>query len=469
MTRAQIAGRTSTWLAWLAAATAGCQFEPSGATPPGDDPPADGGGGGGADGGASIGGDPVATDPFGDGTSFAYVVAYAGEVYVGPSRDGDALVRIDAGAATAVSLSFARDEAGNQSGNQGAPPYRGIGFSGCSPDGDCGPDDEDGRGLLASGAIAGGEILIAGGARSEGDLDYVYLTRDTGTALAFQYIDLSAVMGPASRGFSALHTFDDRVYAGFPDTGGARPYLVALSTLPGEGPGLDAVAGEDVENLDADAMPGLKTGGNAIIDDIADFAGLLYLANAGGWMRSTTARPRSYEVAPEDWSDVTPTADEYAASASRTTGKTADLEPADRAVPAFAVHRDRLYAARNTVDGPQIWACDPALTEPAAACDGADWRLVAAGLGDPDGAAVSLLVSTGEELYVGFDDPGGLRLFRSGADAPALASDFVPVGRAGLGDRRATRIFDGEPFGGDLYLAVGNGSDPVAIQRVPAP
>jgi hypothetical protein len=484
MRHARNAVRTCAWLLWIAAATGGCQFEPTGqggGSDVGDGPAGDGGIGGPDASFLDDGVELVADDPFGDGTAFAHVIGHAGEIYLGPSQDGDRLLRIDPGPVEVATLSFARDQTGNQSGNAGTPPYSGIGYAGCSPDGDCGPDDEDGRGLFASGVAAASDVLVAGGARSAGDLDYLYLTRDTGTALSFRYVDLSAVMGPASKGFSALHVFRDRIYAGVPDTGGARPYLVALYTVPAEGAGLDAAEGTDVDNLDADNMPGLKTASNAIIDDIADFAGLLYLANAGGWMRSTSDQPRSYELAPEDWSPTTPSSPDYTARASIATDKTAGLTPADRAVPAFAVHRGRLYAARNTIDGPQLWSCDPTLTEPAAACDAGDWQLIAANqsgdtglsqLGNSDSSAISLLVSTGAHLYVGYDNPGGLRLFRSAAEAPTLPGDFEAVGRAGLGTRSATRILDGQALGAagdELYLVIGDGTSPVRVVRVTAP
>jgi len=423
----------------------------------------------------------IADDPFGDGTAFSFVAGFGGQVYLGPAANGGGAVRFNADGSSAetVSFSFAADTTGNASRNASPPPYSSIGRTGCAADtAECGPDNEDGRGLFASGVIGGTEYLIVGGARSGGDLDFVYMTSSTASPLPFAYVDLSAEQGPQTRGYSALHVFGDRLYMGFPDTGGGRPFMHALVNPPA-GDGLDAVPGTDFFNLEADELPGMQTPENSIIDSFTDFADRLYLANDGAWIRSNNAAPGDAQSAPGDWLATTPSAPAYAAKDSVATLKTADIEPADKAVPQMTAFAGRLYAARNTTDGPQLWACDPATAAPQAHCDPDDWTLVAANAsGDtqltqfdnPNNAAVSMLVATSTHLYVGFDNPtDGAAVLRTSASAPA-AGDFEVVGQAGLGDAANTRIFDAKALnlGGSesVYAVVGSGASGVKVYRL---
>jgi len=439
----------------------------------------------------------ILDDPFGDGTAFTYVAALAGQVYFGPSADGATAVRADPDGSSpeTVALTFPRDTTGNASNNTAAPPYTSIGSTGCTANTlACGPDNEDGRGFFASGVLAGTEWLVVGGARSAGDLDYVYATSSSGAPLSFRYVDLSELLGPQTRGFSAFHLFGDRVYMGFPDSGGARPYLVALLGAP-PAPGLDATAGSDAVNLRADDMPGLRTQNNAIIDSIADFNNRVYVANSGGWVRSTTEAPGPADSAPGDWVSHLPSAAAFGAKTSVATTETADLEPVDKAVPQMAVFGGRLYAARNTEDGPQLWACNPSSSDDPLHCDSDDWGFVAANtVGDtqlsqfdnPANTAISLLVATADHLYIGFDNSvSGAVIFRSTVAVPLSRSDFEGddncsaaahpatcsgLGGNGLGDSTNTRILFGIAltFGSDdsVYVAVGSGADAVRIHRL---
>lgn len=452
------------------------------------------------DGGSGDGGtvtDPVtmiADDPFGDGTSFSYVAAFDGHVYFGPSANGAAMVRTlpDGTGAESVALAIARDTTGNVASNTSTAPYPSIGATGCVANtAACGPDNENGRGLMASGIIGGTEWLIIGGGRTGGDLDYVYMASSPVAPLAFRYVDISVATGPQTRGFASLHAFGDRLYMGFPDTGGQRPYLIALLAPP-LAPGLDAVAGVSVLNLDASAIPGFASTNPASIDAITDFAGRLYIANAGAWARATVLAPIT---APADWSVITPSAAAYAAKASVATAKVIDLEPQDRAIPQMAVYQQKLYVARNTTTGPQLWRCDPTLTAPAEHCDAGDWSLIVANTtGDPllsqfnNGAnvAISMLVATPTHLYVGFDNAAqGVVIFRSGAADPMAAADFEGdngcsasaspttcegIGGFGIGSASNTQIFSASAltFGPStaVYVATGSGATGVKVFRL---
>ncbi len=453
----------------------------------------------------------IAADPFADGSRFAFVVSHGGQLYVGPNSTGVGIVRMqpDGTGPESLALSFPRDSTGNVSSNTAPPPYTSIGYSGGCPANTvngCGPDNEDGRGLLASVQFAGDEWLVVGGARSAGNLEYVYMTRSTTSPLAFSYVDLSAVLGAATRGFSAALATSDgaRLYLGFPDNGGNRPYGLFLQHAPSS-PGLDAVLGSDLRDLglhevyDKKVITGageaFASTGISLVDAIAEAGGRIYFFNDVGCAVSTTPTPLSKD----DFVNCSPTAGlAYAQPQSIEPVKQYDLEPHERAWPAATAWNGRLYAIRNTTTGPQLWSCDPSGGADPAVCDRDDWRLVAADgtlrtrFGHPDATAATLLLATPTHLYVGLDDATtGLHLFRTGVPVPTVATDFSGKGGcvAGSADCEgiggdgfglgvtpalspvATRIFDAKaiplPSGGyEVVVSVGNGSNAVRIVRI---
>jgi hypothetical protein len=448
----------------------------------------------------------LATDPFGDGTPFAFVTGYGGDLVLGPSRTGTGLVRMaaDGTAPRSLSLAFPRDGTGNVSGNKAMAPYRSIGYSGCATDvvDGCGPDNEDGRGLLTSFSFGGAEWLLLAGARASGDLDYVYVTRESGPALAFSYVDLSQLLGPATRGISAARAVGDRVYLGFPDNGGSRPYGLSLLPLPAGtglgGAGVDAIPGTHALDLQLDEafrrlVPSASFGAISIVDAIGDLGGRVYFLNDIGCVASNIPAPAVWS----DFANCSPSSAAYTRSQSVGPTRLHDLEPWEKAWPQVAVWNGRLYAVRNLVHptagrAPQLWSCDPAGGADPAACDPGDWTLVAAdasGLtrfGNPNATAATLVVATPTHLYVGFDDAaGGLRIYRTNAATPLTAADFTGAGGCsaadpacpgfggnGLGDTAGnTRILDAKAisFGGStlVFVSVGNGSSPVRVHRLP--
>jgi hypothetical protein len=251
--------------------------------------------------------------------------------------------------------------------------------------------------------------------------------------------------------------------------------------------------------MGATNMPGV--GGGLRLDSMAVFGAAtdaLYLANASGLTRSTAPTPGQCQflllqlllICP-DWTNATPSAAAYSGKTSLASTKTSDLEPADRAVPAMVSFGGRLFAARNTTTGPQLWSCDPTRGGDAAQCDPGDWALLAPNtsgdvrltqFNDASNAAVTLLAATPQHLFVGFNNASrGIVVYRTAIATAAAAADFSGrqgcaatgsgcpgLGGDGLG-KGLTHIYDGKALnfaGADfLYLAAGTGASPVRIYR----
>ena len=417
------------------------------------------------------------TDPFADGTPFVNVADYAGFLYLGPRKSGAGALRAnpDGSAPATVSFSFPVDAVGHAMSNTSAPPFPSIGAAGCAANSAaCGPDNENGRGIFTSAVIAGTPWLVVAGAKST-TTSYIYLTSSATTTPTLPYVDLSAVTSGTPFGATATHVFHNQLYVGFGATAG--PDLVRLSTTP-TAPGLDAVAGSDAVDL---AVGGSALGGaGALVDVIADFGDRLYAAGAHGCLVSTTNAPRPFAGFPGDWSGCAPASDPLP---TVVTAKTSAIEPADRAYPAAVAFGGRLYLARNTTSGPQLFACTPTASGDPALCDPADFTLVARNsqgnvvltqFDDGGNGAITLLVATAAHLYVGFNNAAGVQLYRSSVATPLARGDFegasgcsaalhptscASIGGSGFGDAASVRIFDAAALGGTrLVVTTGNGA-----------
>ena len=217
----------------------------------------------------------------------------------------------------------------------------------------------------------------------------------------------------------------------------------------------------------------------------------IYLANNGGIAHSNSNDPPSPTVPLlPDWTTATPSDPAYGAKSSVTTKKTHDIEPSDKAIPQMAVLGGKLYAARNTTSGPQLWVCTPGTD---LTCSPNDWVLLAPnGIGDtqlsqfddPQNTRIALLAATSSQLYVGYNNTAGLVIYRSSGTAPASRSDFEGAGGCdastapsscdGLGGRGlgvgATGIFDGRvlTYGSKdyVYLTAGTGTSGFRVFRL---
>jgi hypothetical protein len=236
-------------------------------------------------------------------------------------------------------------------------------------------------------------------------------------------------------------------------------------------------------------MAGMQWTSPRLLHWIGDFNNLLYAMNGGACWRSTVSAPRPYSGAgTADWAACTPMS--WAMKTSRSTPKTADLLPSDKAVPQGAVWNGRLFIGRNTTTGPQLWSCNPAATSDPAGCDSTDWSLIAtnsvgdtqlSAFNDPGSTSLSMVVATAGWLYVGYDNPGGIVVFRSSAANPTSRADFEgnlgcnaanhPASCEGLGGSAffgtaVSSTWDALGIGPALYFSAGSSSTPVRVYRI---
>ncbi|EQA72229.1 Ig-like domain-containing protein [Leptospira noguchii] len=177
---------------------------------------------------------PVVSNPFGDGSDFGALIDYNNQIYLGPNVKGNQATRFnyDGTSPESVFFSFTKDTMGDKSRNNAlsrdggipVPNYVTIGHKGCTFNTadittGCGPDNEDGRGVFATGTLGGiSHMFMAGSKSSVGgvpNLDYLYYSSNTDSGLDFKYIDMGAVTGNLTAGTSAMNVFADRIYIGF--------------------------------------------------------------------------------------------------------------------------------------------------------------------------------------------------------------------------------------------------------------
>ncbi|XDD44736.1 hypothetical protein AB3N58_17500 (plasmid) [Leptospira sp. WS60.C2] len=231
----------------------------------------------------------------------------------------------------------------------------------------------------------------------------------------------------------------------------------------------------------------------------------------GGVIRSTNLNPSScsgFGIC-SDWVDISPTSARYVQNFSNPLTRVLDLKAGDRPIPSFETFNGKLFMIRNACrtvvmkgayywapaifdegtcpvgnERPQLWKCNPAANGSTTDCDADDWSLVAedavttgaSNFGDTANRRITLLKKNGEKLYVGFNNPNGIQVFRtkSGITDPTSASDFEfvsgPSGSASFNSRFVQEIYsavsrlDGTIY--NLYISVGgkNGASSVPVK-----
>jgi hypothetical protein len=183
-----------------------------------------------------------------------------------------------------------------------------------------------------------------------------------------------------------------------------------------------------------------------------------------------------------------------------------DLIPGDRAFAQFAEFEGNLYVTRTTCtvtganardaaphtisgcnDGTdsnrqaQLWKCVPGTTGGVDTCESGDWSIIdgnsdgVTNFGQPGNRTLSMVVVNGPYLYVGFDNAGGVQIWRTkvGETNPDSEDDFIKIGDNGLGEPliikeiySAISIPDASaPNKRYLYLSAGYNAIPVQVYR----
>jgi hypothetical protein len=302
-------------------------------------------------------------------------------------------------------------------------------------------------------------------------LNYIYYTSEFGKILNFYDMNLSSDLGANTEGVSAMAVSNGKLYIGYPDTGGNRPYFHKIVNLV-EGPTVPTdfinLEGDNLPRIGANALPYKNTAGKVCIDSFGLYGSRLFLANGGkaaqnedgGIVKTTVDDPLPANSNPGDWQDTTPTLHgEWYNGNNRHSlelSKTNKLTPADKAFPAMAEFNGKLYVIRNTVGssgGPQLWRWD-----------GSSWVLVASNgsgitnMGDGGNTRATMLAANGDRLYIGYDNAStGVQVWRTGPGVtdPLSESDFEAVDKNGFGDPAKNQVIYSvlsTPEGGVDYL-----------------
>ncbi|PJZ71488.1 hypothetical protein CH373_03090 [Leptospira perolatii] len=377
---------------------------------------------------------PISTDPFADNSSFGYLTDYNGKIYIGPNVLGNAATRFqyDGSSPESIQFTFAKDTDNSNSGTSGntattrdgsitVPPYVTLGHSGCTQNNanlstGCGPDNEDGRGVFATGMLGSTPNIFIAAARSGQNFDYLYYSSDIDSSLDFKYIDLGTITGTVTAGTSSIGVLNNRVFVGFAkeNTGESNAPDFGFVTFNSA----DSGTGNCTIGTSCDANDGTKGrrvridflsffgGGSAGtdntspnwgyyigVDSIFVFRNFIYAANGGhhkldhngSIIRSTGADPTTACSAINtctNWTEVGPRTNAKWYNSSPGTSnrysleltKFFDLIPGDKAFSMFAQYNGNLYVTRTTCQVTQSTATTfrTGITTIAGCTDGTD-------------------------------------------------------------------------------------------------
>ena len=358
---------------------------------------------------------PVVTDPFGDGTTFGYLNKYQNKIYIGPNQKGNGATRFEADGSSPENLTFEllKDSTGSRtSGSTASAPFASIGYTGCTADNSsatgCGPNDENGRGLFATGTFGGTEYLFITGANTAGNNDYLYFTPDLDSVLNFNYIDASWVFDnydptcnatwrsnvTQNQVTESIHVFNGKVYWSVPGDGTNRPFAVTIGSLTNEVTcnnttnaylNMRYMSGvgrlHATKPAQADIMGGIFNSFNdrvyfansgsisySKVSSPVCIEGSTYSAGVceqtGGIVRSVNNNPAGCTSAGgcPDWVDITPSSVDYKKYFTIGLEAITDLIPAQKPIPNMETYKNNFYFIRN--------ACTQALWDDGTATGG---------------------------------------------------------------------------------------------------
>ena len=229
----------------------------------------------------------------------------------------------------------------------------------------------------------------------------------------------------------------------------------------------------------------------------------------GGFTRSISNNPKTClsDTSCSEWINITPNDTRYKQFFSiglPTSSVTTTPISAQKPVPKIESFQGNLYAIRNSCrtvlmdlftsscnypaqctndsycasgdERPQLWKCEPSLTGSATDCDSDDWSLVAdngsgfTNFGDSNNKQITMLQPNGNYLYVGFDNPNGIKVYRTNIANPSTESNFSQIGGDGFLNTSTNKqiystisIQNGSIY--FVYASVGQNSTPVRVHR----
>ncbi|WP_061285547.1 beta strand repeat-containing protein [Leptospira interrogans] len=521
---------------------------------------------------------PISIDP--NSSTFGYLIDFNSKIYSGPNNSGNGALRFayDGSIPESVQFSFEKDttaqdgDATNVSSNLASsrensisvPPYVTLGHSGCTTNNGtlslgCGPDNENGRGVFATGILSSTSYLFVAGAKTIADglgqylFDYLYYSADPSSNMSFKYIDLGSITGTLTAGTSSLTVLNNRVFAGFakssndgiglfgglnaPDFG----FVTFNSADSGTGfctPGsnCDAFDGTKGKRIRIDFLPyfgGPSTGLLGInnnahpnwayyigVDSMFVFKNRIYAANGGlhsvghngSIIRSTTTDPTAACTGADscsNWVEIGPRTNTKWHNSPTNNWFSLELNqfynliPGDKAFAQFAEFNNNLYVTRTicvqssqatgirtspgTVAGctdgtttnrrAQLWKCDPTISGNTSECDAADWSVVGddgtgiTNMGDSTNRTITMVMKNGSYLYIGYDNPNGIRIYRTNVANPGSSSaSWSQIAGNGLTDStNIQQIYSAVsvPSGSInyIYVSVGKSNVPVRTYR----
>ncbi|OHD63028.1 MAG: hypothetical protein A2176_09410 [Spirochaetes bacterium RBG_13_51_14] len=376
------------------------------------------------------------TDPFADGSVFTWSFVYGNRVYLGTNDHNSAAFRFDPTGLNSVLVTFDFVDGiitsplcpASTMYGYGATPVCGtsMGYNGE-------------RGVVGftsatvTVSLVNYEILMIGPIKD--GVTHGYFTQDIDTQLDWTPFGFSVTGGNNTKSIQTLYAVDNHLYLGFSSNHNQQAPIVSHHTVTAPGGIVSIASGTDMGIRSVAYLGKQGSPSNSAtyvgIDTMTKYNGYLYMANNGGIRYS---------------SNFTTFGSSVNAIPSTQTGTTLWLEglekvsPGHKGVPILMTYNGKLYMARNVTDGSpdnyhqvrgELWKCDPATTGNASACDPGDWtRIISGTESDLGGVAISLLQNNGAgRLYVGFDNPAGVTVWRiASTDPPATSGSMASAG-----------------------------------------
>lgn len=458
---------------------------------------------------ASISDGEYFTDPFADGSAFTWSFVYSGRVYLGTNDYNNAAFRFDANGYNSVLTTFSFS-AGTCStadgfgyGTIGVLPTCGV---------DSGPNEEVGVVGFNSGVITIGttdyDVLMVGPLKD--GVSHCYYTQDVDTQLDWTQFGFAGTGGGNTDSIQTSYAYGANMYMAASSTQGQQAPVVCR--LPFTDPESDGVLNpgaavdmslRSINYIGKQGSPYDNYGGTAVvvgIDVFLSFNNRLYIANNGGVVYSSDYNAMSSEVRshpdafrPDDGDVPEPTSSEETLVLPAAPAGLGKLSPGQRGVPRLIEYNGKLYMARNvaytaahnTVIRGELWKCSPATSGGATTCEPDDWERIITGVetdlpdsnvGDVNvtGNAISLLQNNGStRLYVGFDHPNGVTVWRVESTDPGpttgtMASVWTQAGILGLGNSHTKLYSSATIFDGTydyIYLTAGDDANAIRVYR----